>query len=565
MIGTISPSLPAQLFAILGSFLLVAFGCAPAVADDSPRIAMEEQYDFWPESLKIDGRILIHHQLKEPTTLQPTLERIVRGKKVLVLETPKRLLEDAWLRSLRATIGDRGSVTIYSMSQRPDDFDEFDCAVFGGSPDRIEALAEFQTSLDALLRRGGTLVVDENVGKWLGKYHVVSADSLETRPGLNLLPDCIFDPTLEPDTMLQVVSKHPRSVGVTLTSGSAMMLSGRKLLAYGSGSATISLAKGTASEPASVTIAGAENGQRRNPESYMADLTQWRRMAIDRDLPPFPGEEPPTPVVEDGTLIIVGGGGSPRGHMDRFVELAGGIEKARLVYVPCSESDFVGERQRMVESWKRMGVEHATFIHTKDRHQANTDEAFLEPLKDATGIYFGGGRQWNFSDSYYGTKAHALMKDVLKRGGVVAGSSAGASIQGRYLARATPIGNFKLMAPGYERGGLGFLPGVAIDQHFTQRGRQKDMTGLIAVYPQLLGIGIDEATAIEVQKSVATVSGRGRVFFYDANSERNEGDADYTALPDGSSYDLADRVVLKDTREASKKAESKSATDTSQE
>ncbi len=239
--------------------------------------------------------------------------------------------------------------------------------------------------------------------------------------------------------------------------------------------------------------------------------------------------------------------------MDRFVELAGGIENARLVYVPCSENESVGQRHSVVESWKRMGDRHATFIHTKDRNQANTDEQFFAPLKKATGIYFGGGRQWNFSDSYYGTKSHALMKDVLNRGGVIAGSSAGASIQGRYLARATPINNFKIMAPGYERGGLGFLSGVAIDQHFTQRGRQKDMTRLIAVYPQLLGIGLDEATAIEVQKSVAKVTGRGRVFFYDAkanrsNSSPNETATDYIALPQGSSYDLAKRKILNDTR-----------------
>ena len=138
-----------------------------------------------------------------------------------------------------------------------------------------------------------------------------------------------------------------------------------------------------------------------------------------------------------------------------------------------------------------MGVKHATYLHTKDRNKANSDEEFLEPLREATGLYFGGGRQWNFSDSYYGTKAHELMKDVLKRGGVIMGSSAGASIQGRYLARATPIGNSKIVAFGYERGGLGFLDGVAIDQHFTQRNRFKDMSGLMDRYPQLLGIGID--------------------------------------------------------------------------
>lgn len=196
-------------------------------------------------------------------------------------------------------------------------------------------------------------------------------------------------------------------------------------------------------------------------------------------------------------------------------------------------------------------MKNATFIHTKDRDQANSDDDFLAPLRDATGIYFGGGRQWNFADSYYGTEAHRLMKEVLDRGGVIAGSSAGASIQGRYLARATPIGNSRIMAFGYERGGLGFLDGVAIDQHFTQRRRYQDMTGLVKRYPQLLGIGIDESTAIMVRKSNAQVIGRGKVHFYDRNQPVSPGEPDYVALTAGSEYDLVKRQVLKNTTKRS--------------
>ena len=552
-----------KFFSILAVSLLFAAGHGVVGANETPSLAMEQRYDHWPENLKINGRIIVHYDLEDPAILGALLDRVARDRNVLVLETSERLLDDEWLRAIRGAIGEQGSIRIASADNMPDGLESVDCVIFAALPGDNAADSELAESLQSLLQRGGTIVVDQEGGNQLGMHSLASHDSLETEPGWNLLPDCIFDSSLGAETMLKVLDEHPRSVGVTLTAGSALVLSGRKLVAYGNGGATVSVAKGTAKKPATVTIAGAENGRRRNPESYMADLTQWRRMAIDRDLPPFPGETPPTPAVENGTLIIVGGGGSPRGMMSRFVELAGGVENARLVYVPCSEAEDVGEQHGLVESWKRMGVQHATFIHTKDRNRANTDESFLEPLKNATGIYFGGGRQWNFADSYYGTKAHALMKDVLRRGGVIGGSSAGASIQGRYLARATPIGNFKLMAPGYERGGLGFLPGVAIDQHFTQRGRQKDMTGLIQVYPQLLGIGLDEATAIEVQKSVAKVSGRGRAFFYDANAEREEGDPDYIALPDGSSYDLAKRVILKDTRQVKKDAESE-PTETSQ-
>ena len=105
------------------------------------------------------------------------------------------------------------------------------------------------------------------------------------------------------------------------------------------------------------------------------------------------------------------------------------------------------------------------------------------------------------------------------------------------------------MASGYERGGLGFIAGVAIDQHFSQRGRQKDMTGLVNTWPQLLGIGIDESTAIIVHKSQAEVTGRGNVFFYDRTQPVIKGAADYVALPAGSIYDLAIRVVIIDTTE----------------
>ena len=101
------------------------------------------------------------------------------------------------------------------------------------------------------------------------------------------------------------------------------------------------------------------------------------------------------------------------------------------------------------------------------------------------------------------------------------------------------------MAPGYERG-LGFIRGVAIDQHFSQRRRQKDMTQLVNRYPQLLGIGIDESTALVVQKSRAEVVGRGKVYFYDRNQPVVPGEDDFLALKSGSVFDLAEREVVED-------------------
>ena len=359
-----------------------------------------------------------------------------------------------------------------------------------------------------------------------------------------------FDGAKGQDRILSILNDQPRSVGIGLDKNTALILSGRKFRVAGQGSATFIL-KGNDREPPRIQKIITSGRRVRGAEAVLLDLTQWRRDAIDRTLPEFPAKDPRKPFIENGTLMIVGGGGTPRGLMEQMIELAGGVEKAKLVYVPCSEQENVGKHQNMVSRWKRAGVKHATFIHTKNRTQANSDERFLEPLKNATGIYFGGGRQWNFSDSYYGTKAHKLMKDVLNRGGVIAGSSAGASIQGRYLARATPIGNSNIMAFGYERGGLGFLDGVAIDQHFSQRRRHNDMSQLLKRHSQLLGIGIDESTAIIVRKSNAKVVGLGKVHFYDRAMPLVPGQPDYVALPAGSEYDLTHRKVLKDTTEDS--------------
>ncbi|MDB4284793.1 hypothetical protein N9897_00970, partial [bacterium] len=92
-------------------------------------------------------------------------------------------------------------------------------------------------------------------------------------------------------------------------------------------------------------------------------------------------------------------------------------------------------------------------------------------------------------------------------------------------------------------------PSSLCDIFCNQRGRQKDMTQLVNRYPQLLGIGIDEGTAIEVQKSVAKVVGNGRVFFYDKAAKVKDGAEDYIALAAGSVYDLAERKIEVDKRE----------------
>ena len=544
---------PNRMNSIFKSLVLGILLTLPAIAwADDPK------FEHWPIDLKINGTIVVAGSLSDFGLIKTALPKLQQKQKTTILTGNST--DQKTQNSLRSIFDDDQNVEILKVDGTTKQFSSVlqtsKCVLWHNADPLTASLtkvaSDCQSAFAEFIDDGNTLVVIGSPAEIVSKFYLPSAQGQPETAGLNLTPDCVIETEFsgsgnDRDRLLRVLTDHPRCVGVGLEFNSVLILSGRKLFVLGKGTAKFFLAASEQKPVRTQTIRSALARRSRDPNSVTVDLTQWRRAAIDRTLAPFPAAKPDKPFIENGTLMIVGGGGTPRGLMQQFIKAAGGKDHAKLVFIPCAESDTVRKKQRVVESWKRAGVKHATFIHTKDRNQSNTDEEFLAPLKDATGIWFGGGRQWNFSDSYYGTQAHQLMKDVLKRGGVIGGSSAGASIQANYLARATPIGNFKIMAFGYERGGLGFLSGVAIDQHFSQRRRHKDMTQLVNTHPQLLGIGIDESTAIIVQKSKAKVVGRGKVHFYDRTQAAVPNKPDFIALEQGAEYDLAERKVLEES------------------
>lgn len=510
----------------------------------------DERFEDWPRDLKVKGRVLVSIKIPSKETLDLALNNSI-GELILVCDKS----QDEELHDLLHDIEDAQQADVEDAAEENGDSESSSVADHSTKTVLIEGLefTDLQSQdLHTALAQGNTVCLLGKAAKLAGtSFFSGRGTHPRARKGLGLIPDSAIHNSRRLEAtdkrLMSVLTSQSPCVGITLHPNSCLVLDGRKIQVFEE-SALFSL-PGSTWHTAKEKLIVPRESRRQDPNEWWLDLTQWRRQAMERDLPQFPASNPRTPIVENGTLFIVGGGGMPSGLFSDFVEAAGGKD-AKLVYVPCSEQDEVSVPQGIVESWKEMGVASATFIHTKDRNQANEDEEFLEPLKDATGIWFGGGRQWNLADSYYGTTAHRLMKEVLKRGGVIGGSSAGASIQGRYLARATPIQNFKLMADGYERGGLGFISGVAIDQHFSQRGRQKDMTELVDRYPQLLGIGIDERTAIIVRKSKAEVVGRGKVHFYDRSIPVIPGEDDFLALEAGATYDLAARRVIEEPARA---------------
>jgi cyanophycinase len=356
----------------------------------------------------------------------------------------------------------------------------------------------------------------------------------KTARGFDLLPGAVVDQHFltrkRQARLFGLLDKHPGLVGFGIDEGTALVVRGRELRVLGDSMVTVRLARSPQREARALEL----------KPGAVADLTALRRAALARAQSPFPLREPPTPEVAGGSLVIVGGGGMPEDVTRRFIELAGGPD-APIVVLPTAVPDPIPPAAE-AGFLKRAGARNVAVVRARKLADVE-DPKNLEVLKKAKAIWFGGGRQWRFVDAYEDTKAHQAFRDVLKRGGVIGGSSAGATIQGDYLCRGSPLNNTEMMCEGYERG-LGFLPGVGIDQHFTQRKRFGDMTALMKAYPQLLGIGIDEATALVVKGHVAEVMGRNKAHFYDARKPAADGKPEYESVPAGGKYDLKARKVL---------------------
>lgn len=242
-----------------------------------------------------------------------------------------------------------------------------------------------------------------------------------------------------------------------------------------------------------------------------------------------------------GHLVIHGGGAMTPDVVDRFVELGGGRD-GHLVYVPSSmEGDPATGPDSIPKYLRPESFGRTTLLHTRDPRVADTDD-FIAPLRTATAIWFSGGRQWRTMDAYLGTRAASAFIEVYRRGGVIGGSSAGATVQGSFLVRGAPEGNHVMMAPGHETG-FGFLPDSAIDQHAIVRGRLDDMVPVIEKHPHLLGVAIDESTALLVSGGLATVLGKSKVALYDARRWK-DGAPKYFFLEKGMRFEIATRRMV---------------------
>ncbi|MBD2101041.1 cyanophycinase [Leptolyngbya sp. FACHB-261] len=259
-----------------------------------------------------------------------------------------------------------------------------------------------------------------------------------------------------------------------------------------------------------------------------------------------------------GQLVIIGGAEDKEGEctiLREFLRRAGGTQARIVIMTVATElPQEVGDKYTRI--FERFGAEEVRVVDTADRKDASAP-SYLEAIEKATGVFFTGGNQARITETLKDTELDALLHKRYAEGLVVGGTSAGAAMMpDMMIVEGEPGTNPRVEVAKMDRG-MGFLPGVVIDQHFAQRGRLGRLLSAVSQQPVVLGFGIDENTAIIVKGNEVEVVGAGAVTVVDVadimhtnvdESLKDEALAlcgvKLHILPHGYHFDLSKRVAL---------------------
>ena len=260
----------------------------------------------------------------------------------------------------------------------------------------------------------------------------------------------------------------------------------------------------------------------------------------------------PSARITTPTLFIIGGAEDRVGKarlLRRFVRLSGG-RSSEIVVVPTASSFHDEVAEAYTEAFIRLGAPAPGIVNPRSRIDSR-DRTLIAALDRASGIFFAGGSQLKLSQYFPGTPLGDAVHRAHSRGAVIGGTSAGASVMSEFMISLGGEGATPKQRLSQISSGLGLLKGVIIDQHFAQRARYGRLMSVVAVSPNLIGLGIDEDTAIEVGTDrVFTVHGRGSVFVLDCRDAVTDAPqarrgapllvsgAIVHTLPAGSTFDL---------------------------
>jgi cyanophycinase len=255
---------------------------------------------------------------------------------------------------------------------------------------------------------------------------------------------------------------------------------------------------------------------------------------------------PPHEQSPAGTYLVTSGGDQIDAYFRSLM-----VGRSRLVFIPTAAPFLVSKhgtlwnpdreenRELFVrELAVRFGVPTVDILHTRSRDVANTD-VFAAKLREADAVWISGGHAGLLADAYLGTLAMRELHHLVCRGGILAGESAGAMILGSYIVRGNAEKTL-LMAEGHDSG-FGFLQNIAINPHLTSFQRQEELVMVVDRYPHLLGLGVDDDTALVVRGDIAEVVGSGRVAVYDRHHHAG---TSYSWLKAGDKFHLVHRRML---------------------
>ena len=222
-----------------------------------------------------------------------------------------------------------------------------------------------------------------------------------------------------------------------------------------------------------------------------------------------------------GFLFIIGGGKRPKYMQQKIVELAGGKE-SKIVIIPNASSRPLDSALFQRYQFEQAGAGEVVFILSIP--ETADDDSNLAVLQDATGIFFSGGDQSRLTKHLQNTKLLDKIKKIYENGGVISGTSAGAAVMSKIMITGDELVNKDTTRSfiSIQKGnvatveGFAFIESAIVDQHFIKRKRLNRLINLVLENPTLLGIGIDESTAIIVNPDHSfEVLGENTVMVFD--------------------------------------------------
>jgi cyanophycinase len=215
-----------------------------------------------------------------------------------------------------------------------------------------------------------------------------------------------------------------------------------------------------------------------------------------------------------GSLLLCGGNQLPSSILDTFFE-RGGKHHGRLVIIPtASPRSDLKDYTRWLQMWDAYAWQSVHIVNVANTEEADREEV-LQLIRDATAVWISGGEQQRLVERYGNTRCYSELLNVLNRGAIVGGTSAGAAV----------ISN-NMIAEGVDtpvmRKGWGILPGAIVDQHFSQRNRFARLSQAVASFPDHVGVGIDESTGLLIDRTGVQVLGQGAVHVY--RFDKGQGD-----------------------------------------